>query len=69
LLNISQIESGRLRFNYTIMRLEDLVSDIAEDLAAMAKKKGLSLNYQPPKNPLPVLNLMKKKLINYLDII
>jgi len=62
LLNVSRIESGRLLFNYEVMQLEDLVSDVIEELSNNAKKKGLRLNYKLSKEPLPALKIDEEKI-------
>lgn len=62
LLNISRIESGRLRFNYQIMDIEPLVSDIYEELLESAKKKGLKFIYNKPETRLPDVNMDEEKM-------
>ncbi|MEA3464223.1 MAG: ATP-binding protein, partial [Patescibacteria group bacterium] len=71
LLNISRIESGRLQFNFTIMRLEDIVGSVIEEMANSAKKKGLRLDYKKPGKPLPGIKIDEEKIrqviINLID--
>jgi signal transduction histidine kinase len=62
LLNVSRIESGRLLFNYEVMQLEDLVSDVIEELSNNAKKKGLRLNYKLSEELLPALKIDEEKI-------
>jgi signal transduction histidine kinase len=62
LLNISRIESGRLQFNYEIMRFEELADSVMDELSQYAKKKGLKLIYKKPKKKLPKVRIDEEKL-------
>ena len=62
LLNISRIESGRIKFNYKPSQLEKLVGSVVDELEGAAKKKGLSLVFKAPKKPLPLLNIDQEKI-------
>ena len=53
MLDISRIESGRLIFNIAEVNLEDTVQSEVDSMSILAKEKGLSLEYQKPKSPLP----------------
>ncbi len=44
-LNVSRIESGRMRFNFKECCLEDIVKSVIEELKGNAKKKGLTLRF------------------------
>ncbi|MFH1030648.1 MAG: histidine kinase dimerization/phospho-acceptor domain-containing protein, partial [bacterium] len=50
LLNISRIESGRLKFNFEEVNFQELVKGVVEELKIVAEDKGLSINLKLPKN-------------------
>ena len=62
LLNISRIESGRLQFQYEVMRIEEIIDSVLEELAENIKKKGLRLNYKKPAKPLPKIKIDDEKI-------
>lgn len=71
LLNISRIESGRLQFSFTEVRLEEMVDSVMEELANNAKKKGLKLLYNKPQKALPKVKIDEEKarqvVMNLID--
>lgn len=62
LLNASRIERGKLEFFFEKASLEPIVSDLAMQLRPLAGMKKLSLEYAPPKSPLPELVMDKEKI-------
>lgn len=52
-LNLSRIESGKLEYNLTKCRLEDICREVVDTLALKAKDKNLSLAFNMPAEPLP----------------
>jgi signal transduction histidine kinase len=62
LLNISRIESGRLQFNFKIIQIEGLVSDVVTEIFGNAKKKGIKLNLKMPHTPLPPVKADEEKI-------
>jgi PAS domain S-box-containing protein len=46
LLDISRIESGRVRFEPTPVKLGEIVAGVVEAMAARAQQKGLTLSYE-----------------------
>jgi signal transduction histidine kinase len=62
LLNISRIESGRLRFTYKVMDIEPLISSVFEELQTSAKEKGLEFVYKKPAKRLPDVNMDEEKI-------
>ncbi|MBI2610045.1 hypothetical protein HYW53_02610 [Candidatus Giovannonibacteria bacterium] len=60
-LNLSRIESGRMRYNFETGKVEDLVANVVEEFQEVAKDKKLSLTFEPPKTPLPEENFDKEK--------
>lgn len=62
LLNISRIESGRLKFSYEIMNFEELVESVIEELETNAEKKKLKLVYKKPKKALPKVRIDREKI-------
>jgi signal transduction histidine kinase len=62
LLNISRIESGRLRFSFERMRFEKLVAGVVDELKGTAKKKGLSLIFNTSNISLPKVKIDEEKI-------
>lgn len=60
-LNVSRIESGRLKLDKRPIQIDDLIKSVIDELVNEAKKKGLKLNYQPDKN-MPQINADPDKL-------
>jgi len=53
LLNITRIESGRMDFNFSKFRVENICKEVVDSLMLKAKSLGLYLNYEPPQESLP----------------
>ena len=62
LLNISRLESGRLKFEFAASAVEELCQDAVDALALKATDAGLYLDYKKPKKPLPHLMMDKSKI-------
>ena len=62
LLNISRIESGRLKFNFTEMQLEDMIESVMEELKNKADEKGLEFTFKRHKKPLPKIRIDEEKI-------
>lgn len=62
LLNISRIESGRMKYEYKVMQFETMVSSVVDELSQVAKTKKLELIYNKPKKPLPEINIDEEKI-------
>jgi signal transduction histidine kinase len=62
LLNVSRIESGRLKYNFERKQLEDLVASVCDELKENARRKGLNFEYFPPKQKLPPVVMDEEKL-------
>lgn len=71
LLNVSRIESGRLVFNYQIIRIEKMTYSIAEELLGPAKRKNIKLKIKAPKEPLPKVRIdidkIRQVFMNLVD--
>ena len=61
-LNISRIESGRLRFEFEECHLEDIIESVVEELRGTATKKGLSLRFQKEATISPLVRVDKEKM-------
>lgn len=46
LLDISSIESGKYQYKYGPVNLQELVADVTNDFALLAKKRGVTLSYE-----------------------
>jgi len=62
MLDISRIESGRLIFNIADVQLEDVIQSEVSGLKILADQKGLSLNYEKPPTPLPIVSVDPDRL-------
>jgi signal transduction histidine kinase len=71
LLNISRIESGRLKFNYQTLQFEDVVGSVVEELTNNAKDKGIDLEFKKSKNNLAKVTIdvekIRQVLMNLID--
>lgn len=71
LLNISRIESGRMKFDFEDVNLSDLVQDVFEELEQHAKNRGLEFTFIKPAKKIPLLKLDRNKirevLMNLMD--
>ena len=71
LLNISRIESGRLRFNFEMIQIEDILASVANELSSPAEKRGLKIIFERPPTPLPKTLLDREKIrqviLNLID--
>ena len=71
LLNVSRIDTGRLRMNLQDASLEKLISSILEEFKPQAEEKHLYLKLKKPKGKIPLLQFDPEKirqvLINLID--
>ncbi|MFH0969768.1 MAG: HAMP domain-containing sensor histidine kinase, partial [Patescibacteria group bacterium] len=61
LLNVSRIESGRMEFEYKKYKIEDIIKDLSDTFAIIAKGKGLYLHLNLSENPLPEMEIDSAK--------
>jgi len=67
LLETSRIESGTIKFDFSKLKLEDLLKDIYETLIFKSKEKGVSLEFVKSEAPLPEITADKDKLKEVLS--
>lgn len=71
LLNISRIESGRMKFSFENAQLDNIVTSVIEELSDYAKRKKLRLEYIEPKKTTPMVKIDEEKIrqviINLID--
>jgi signal transduction histidine kinase len=71
LLNVSRLESGRMKYDFEMVNLPDLVNEVFEELEQHGKNKGLNFTYQKPTKKIPELKLDRNKiretLMNLMD--
>ncbi|TSC94207.1 MAG: PAS/PAC sensor signal transduction histidine kinase [Parcubacteria group bacterium Athens0714_25] len=71
LLNVSRIESGRMKYDLADVRLEDLATQSYDSLILKAEDEGLYLKINLPKNPLPVFHIdggkVREVISNFID--
>ncbi|MFA5127224.1 MAG: ATP-binding protein [Patescibacteria group bacterium] len=70
-LNVSRIESGRLKLEKHPLQVNDLIISVIKELGNQAEQKKLKLSYQEPKTVLPLVNADSDKLreviLNLID--
>lgn len=66
LLNISRIESGRVKVELQKAKLENIIQDALSELQIKAKEKKLKIILLKPEPPLPLLLIDPAKLRNIL---
>lgn len=62
LLNVARIESGRMEFNFEKVNPAVLCQEVYDNLATMAKDKGLDFQYKKPAKALPEISMDKGKM-------
>jgi signal transduction histidine kinase len=62
LLNISRIESGRMKYDFAKVDLAELVAEVFDELSQTAKNKGLRFELIKPKEKLPPIILDRGKI-------
>ena len=70
-LNLSRIESGRMKYNFEQMKAEQLVESAVEEFKELAKEKKVDLIWKKPSGALPEVMIDKEKfhqvLMNIID--
>ena len=61
LLNISRMESGRLKYEYAEVDVPEFLNELHDTFALVAKKKGLNLSFELPKKSLPLAWIDRQK--------
>ncbi|MDI6606769.1 MAG: PAS domain-containing protein, partial [Candidatus Omnitrophota bacterium] len=54
LLDVSRIEKGKLKLNYSLINLNELIKDSSAYYKKLAQEKGLILNYRLPRQELNI---------------
>ncbi len=71
LLNISRIELGKMEFQKSPTKIEELIQICYEEIKLEAQKKNLKLVFKKPKTPLPMVNIdplkIQQVILNLLD--
>ncbi|MEI8097158.1 MAG: HAMP domain-containing sensor histidine kinase, partial [Candidatus Moraniibacteriota bacterium] len=71
LLNVSRIEAGRIQYSFAPTQLEPIITELVDMFRPTAKDKGLTLEMNLLKNPLPLItidpNKIKEVLSNLID--
>jgi len=62
LLDISRIEAGKMEMKFERTNLEELINEVVSELEIEAKKKGLYLKFEKPKEKLPQILIDKEKI-------
>lgn len=71
LMDVSKIEQGELSLQLGAIQLENVVNETVNDLKLFAQKRGVTLSYEVPANPLPKVmadsQKLKQALTNLID--
>jgi len=71
LLNVSRIESGRMEYNFEEQKIEDILKELSDTFIPAAKDKGLYVNLNLSKEPLPKIKIdsikVKEVISNLID--
>ena len=71
LLSISRIESGRMEYQKKLFRLEDMLKELVDNFTIIAMNKGLKLEMELPKDPLPEIMAdqikIREVISNFID--
>jgi signal transduction histidine kinase len=71
LLNISRIESGRMKYDFEPVDITALATEVFEELEMHAKNRGLKFTFEKPTKKIPLLKLDRNKvretLMNLMD--
>jgi signal transduction histidine kinase len=62
LLNVSRIESGRMEFQFEKHKIEDIIKELYDTFALIAKDKKLFINLNLPDEPLPEIEIDPAKI-------
>jgi len=55
LLDITSIESGKHKYDFTLLSMEELITEVANDFAQLAAQSKVSLYYAKSEQPLPTV--------------
>jgi signal transduction histidine kinase len=70
-LNVSRIESGRLKLEKKPIQISELIDSVVIELINQAKQKGLKLNYKKPKGNIPKIfadsDKLREVVLNLVD--
>jgi len=70
-LNLSRIESGKMKYLFEPAQVEEIVGNIFEEFQQVAKEKKIKFSYEKPPAPLPAAMLDKEKfrqvIVNLVD--
>ncbi len=62
LLNVSRIESGRMKYDFEMVDPDALATEVFEELEQHAKSRGLQFTYVKPTKKIPALKLDRNKV-------
>ena len=70
-LNVSRIESGRLKLDKKPTQINEIIDSVIVELIKQAEQKGLKLVYKKPKNPPPLImadgDKLREVVLNLID--
>ena len=62
LLNVTRLETGRMEIKFEKTSLEDIISNVVEEMKVPTQEKSLYLKWEKPKISLPKISLDKDKI-------
>jgi signal transduction histidine kinase len=70
-LNVSRIESGRLKLDKRPLQINDLIESVVVELGNQAIQKGLALTYKKPTKKIPLIfadsDKLREVILNLVD--
>lgn len=70
-LNVSRIESGRLKLEKHPLEISEMIESVIKELRNQAEQKGLKLTYKKPKQKLPMVladsDKLREVILNLID--
>lgn len=67
MLSVDRLESGRVKYNFVAVQLEDLVQGMLQELMQLATKKNIKIVFARPQQLLPKLKLDPDKMHDVLQ--
>lgn len=67
LLNVDRIETGRIKYKFNPIQLEDLIDNVLFEFSKRAKFKNINVTYKKPRAKLPKVDIDNQKIRQVLQ--
>lgn len=67
LLDISRMEYGRIQYQYAEVNILDILNELRDTFFIASKNKGLSITFELPNDPLPLLWIDRQKSLEIIS--